>query len=129
MGLAELAQRGAVCDRLGLDLPDDTRRFDRGRADVLTVGGHTLTRYTLEPGWRWSQSVKPMVGTESCRVAHLQYCLSGRLHVMMDDGQECELGPGDVMAIQPGHDAWVVGSDDFAAIEFYGTGEYAKPRQ
>src|SRR3990172_10734794 len=92
----------------GLESPDETRTFDRGQVQVVKIGETTIGRYTFEPGWRWSESVKPIAKTDSCQVHHIGYVLSGRLHVVTDDGGKAEVGPGEAYEIQPGHDAWVV---------------------
>jgi quercetin dioxygenase-like cupin family protein len=86
----------------------------------------TFGRATLEPGWKWSTCVKPIAGTESCEAPHLQYHVSGRLHVVMDDGTEREIGPGEVSSIPPGHDAWVVGKESVVVIDISGMTHYAK---
>ena len=92
------------------DAPDETRPFEaNGRVELVTVGGREIGRGIFEPGWRWSHDVKPIAQTESCEFAHLGYVLSGRMRIFMDDGSEGEIGPGDVFAIPPGHDAEVVG--------------------
>jgi mannose-6-phosphate isomerase-like protein (cupin superfamily) len=106
--------------------PDDTRTFDKGRVELVTVNDVTFGRATLQPGWKWSTCVKPLVNTESCEAPHLQYQLSGRLHVVMDDGSEQEFGPGDVAMIPPGHDAWVVGQEPVVVIDISGMRDYAK---
>jgi quercetin dioxygenase-like cupin family protein len=108
--------------------PDETRSFPKGRIDVVTVGDTTLGRVTFEPGWHWAEHVKPVAGTRSCLVPHLQYVLSGRLHVRFDNGEEDEATAGDVVWVPPGHDGWVVGTEPFVAIEVMGAGDYAKPR-
>ena len=109
------------------DSPDEVREFEgRGQAHVVNVAGRTIGRGTFEPGWRWSENVKPIAGTESCEVSHLGYCLSGRMKVIMDDGSEGEIGPGDAVAIPPGHDAEVVGDEPCVLIDFGEFGEYAK---
>ena len=108
--------------------PDETRIFEKGRVDLITLGGVTFGRATFEPGWKWSTSVKPLAKTASCEAPHLQCLLSGRMHVVMDDGSKDEFGPGDVLLIPPGHDAWVVGDDNVVAIDITGMGEYAKPK-
>ncbi len=109
------------------DSPDETRPFEgKGKADVVNVGGHTVGRGTFEPGWRWSNNVKPIAGTDSCQVSHLGYCVSGRMKVIKDDGTEPERGPGDVVAIPPGHDAEVVGDETCVFIDFGEFGDYAK---
>ena len=109
------------------DSPDEVREFEgNGRADVLNIGGRTVGRGTFEPGWRWSENVKPIAGTESCEVSHLGYCVSGRMRVTMDDGSDAEVGPGEVMAIPPGHDAEVVGDEPCVFVDFGEFGDYAK---
>ncbi len=107
--------------------PDAQRTFEKGRVDVAAVGGVTFGRATLQPGWKWSTCVKPLVNTASCQAAHVQYQVSGRLHVVMDDGTEEEFGPGDIGVIPPGHDAWVVGNEPVVVIDISGMAEYAKP--
>ena len=107
--------------------PDETRPFaDKGSAAVVNIGGHTALLGTWEPGWRWSDHIKPIAGTDSCQTTHLLYCLSGRMKVVMDDGTEGELGPGDMAAIEPGHDAWVVGDEPCRAVDFGSVAHYAK---
>jgi hypothetical protein len=107
--------------------PDETRPFAaNGNAAVLNVGDHPALYGTFEPGWRWSADVKPIAGTDSCQAAHLIYCISGRMKVVMDDGSEGEIGPGDVASIAPGHDAWVVGDEPCVAVDFGSISQYAK---
>jgi quercetin dioxygenase-like cupin family protein len=98
--------------------PNETRSFDHGRIDLVNLGAETVGLYTFEPGWRWSNDVKPKVGTDSCQKDHIGYVVEGRLHVTMDDGSEMEAGPGDAYRIAPGHDAWVVGEETFKGLEF-----------
>ncbi len=100
------------------DTPDETRQPDKTRIDVVHLGSATAARFTLQPGWRWSECVKPVVGTDSCQARHLGAVVSGRLHVVHDDGSEGDAGPGDAYLIEPGHDAWVVGDEPFVAYEF-----------
>jgi len=107
--------------------PDEVRAFaGHGHADVVNVGGHPVIYGTFEPGWRWSEHLKPVAQTDSCQATHLLYCISGRMHVQMNDGTEAELGPGDVAAIEPGHDAWVVGDEPCIAVDFGGYAQYAQ---
>ncbi len=106
--------------------PDEVRTFDKGKLELVTVGGVTFGRALLEPGWKWSTSVKPLANTASCEAPHLQYHVSGRLHVVMDDGSEDEFGPGEVSQLPPGHDAWVVGDEAVVVIDITGMGDYAK---
>ncbi len=111
-----------------LSKPDEKRNFEKGQLELTKLGGVTFGRATLRPGWKWSTCVKPLVKTKSCEAPHLQYHVSGRLHVVMDDGTEDELVPGDVSLIPPGHDAWVVGNEPVVIIDITGMGEYAKPK-
>ena len=109
------------------DSPDEVRQFEgNGKADVVMVGGRAIGKGTFEPGWKWSENVKPIAGTDSCQVSHLGYVMSGRMKVMMDDGTEQEVGPGNVVAIPPGHDAEVVGNEACVMLDFGEFGDYAK---
>ena len=108
--------------------PEETRPFTdgKGRADVIELQGQPVLYGTFEPGWRWSEHVKPIAKTDSCQATHLMYCISGRMHVQMEDGTEQEIGPGDVAAIPPGHDAWVVGDEACISVDWGGASNYAK---
>lgn len=106
--------------------PDETRPFvDKGNAAVVKVGGHPVLYGTFEPGWRWSEHLKPIAGTETCEATHLLYVISGRMSIAHDDGTEAEIGPGDVAAIEPGHEAWVDGDEPCIAVDFGGYAQYA----
>jgi hypothetical protein len=106
----------------------ETRTFEHGAVQLVSVGSVTVGRARLEPGWRWSGDVKPIVGTDSCMVHHKGYGVSGRLHVVMDDGSEFEVGPGDAHDIPPRHDAWVVGDEPYVGVDFSEEiAGYAKP--
>jgi hypothetical protein len=107
--------------------PDETRPFDKGKMDVLNIGNTQVGLGTFEPGWKWSLCVKPIAQTETCQAEHLGYVISGRMHVVADDGAEAEYGPGDVMYLAPGHDAWIVGVDPCTIVDFIGARTYAKP--
>ena len=120
--MSEKMQRACLSD------PQESRTFERGKVELVTLGGVKFGRATLEPGWKWSTCVKPLVKTKSCESPHLQYQVSGRLHVAMDDGSEAEFKAGDVALIPPGHDAWVVGQEPVVIIDITGMGNYAKPR-
>jgi hypothetical protein len=108
------------------DDPDEVREFPNGRAEIIKVGGGEVGRYTFQPGWKWSNDVKPIAGTHSCEVPHLNLPLSGRLVARMDDGTEVEGGPGDITSLPPGHDGWVVGDEPAVIIDWYGASNYAK---
>lgn len=106
--------------------PDETRSFDKGKIQVSTVGGQAIGRFVLEPGWKWSTSVKPVVKTDSCQQTHTGYIISGKMRVKMNDGTEFEMGSGDTLYVPPGHDAWVVGNERCIGIDFTGARTYAK---
>ncbi|HEX8001668.1 MAG TPA: cupin domain-containing protein [Mycobacteriales bacterium] len=113
-----------------IDQPDETRKFAaNGHLDLVHIPGVAFGRATFEPGWRWSNDVKPLAGTDSCLVHHNGFVLSGRMGVRMDDGEETEVGPGDVFICPPGHDAWTVGDEPCVVIDFASgmSEEYAKP--
>lgn len=106
--------------------PDETRAFENGKIQISKVGGESIGRFVLEPGWKWSTSVKPIVKTDSCQQTHTGYIISGRMKVRMNDGTESEMGPGDVVYVPPGHDAWIVGNEACVGIDFTGAKTYAK---
>ena len=101
-----------------VDEPDERRDFPRGHIDVNKVGSVMFGRAVFEPGWRWSESLRSIAGTDTCQVRHNGYIESGRLHIRMDEGTEIDLGPGDFFVCQPGHDAWVVGDEACVAFDF-----------
>ena len=106
--------------------PDEVRTFEKGKLELLNIGGGVVGRLTLEPGWRWSLHVKPIAGTEWCEAPHFQYQTSGRLGVYMSDGTQLESVAGDVTALPSGHDAWVIGDEPVVLIDFFGASNYAK---
>ena len=109
-------------------LPDQVRSLGHGSGGYVEVAGLAIGRATLEPGWRWSRDVKPLVGTTSCLIHHFQLLLEGRFHVRMDDGDEHEFGPGEVIDIPPGHDVWVVGDSPAVLVDMAGnSAEFALP--
>jgi len=119
----------AKMERKTFDTPAETRTVEKGKIDVVKLAEVTVMRMRLEPGWVWSECVKPVVGTASCRVGHLMYVISGRMGVLMDDGSEVEFRPGDVGVIPAGHDAWIIGDEAFVGIDFQGGADYAKPKE
>jgi uncharacterized cupin superfamily protein len=106
--------------------PGETRSVDKGQLEVITWGTATVGRATFQPGWKWSERVKPVAGTDSCEAAHLGYVVSGHMHVVMDDGTAADAGPGDLVDIAPGHVAWTVGDELCVMIDFEGASNYAK---
>jgi hypothetical protein len=107
-------------------VPDETRRVPKATVEVLKLNDTQVIRNTFEPGWRWSESVKPIAKTETCQVYHLLYILSGRLGASMADGSVAEFGPGEVGVIPPGHDGWVIGNEACVNLDFGGSKVYAK---
>ncbi len=109
------------------DSPDETRPFEgKGRVEIITLRGREIGKGIFEPGWRWSDNVKPIAGTDSCQTYHLGYVLSGRMRVFMDDGSEQEIAPGNVFVIPPGHNAEVIGDEPCETLEFGQASQYAK---
>jgi hypothetical protein len=117
----------AAVEVKSFDAPDETRPFEgKGQADVVQVAGRPVARGVFEPGWKWSNNVKPIAQTDSCEASHLGYCVSGRMKIYMDDGSEVEIGPGEAVAIPPGHDAEVISDEACVFIDFGEISEYAK---
>jgi hypothetical protein len=108
------------------DNPDEVRSPDKTRVEVVRLPGFTLGRFKMQPGWRWSQCIKPVVGTDSCQVGHVGHVVSGRLTVKLNDGSQKTLAPGESYTIPPGHDAWVEGNEPFVCIEVMSAEQYAK---
>ena len=114
--------------RKSLDSPEETRPFEdgKGKLELVNLEEGGVGRATFEPGWQWSKHVKPIAGTDSCEAAHMGYFVSGRMKVVMDDGEEMDYGPGDFAVMAPGHDAWVVGDEPCVVIDWQGFADYAK---
>lgn len=105
--------------------PDETRLFNLGKIELVTIGGVTFGRATFLPGWRWTTCIGPVAKTENCEVSHLSFQISGHLHISMNDGAEADLGPGDLVSIPPGHDAWVVGDEPVVVVDIPSMTNYA----
>lgn len=115
-----------MAEAKNLSSPDETRTFDKGKLEIVEVDGRLVGRATFEPGWKWSECVKPIAGTDSCQVEHFGYVIAGRMTVKYDDGATQEVGPGDLAHMPPGHDAWIVGDDTCVVVDFMGAPTYAK---
>lgn len=111
------------------DAPDETRTPDKTKMEVVDLGGVKAARMTAQPGWKWSDCIKPVVGGDSCQAHHVGTVVAGQMHVAHSDGSEMDIGAGDAYTIAPGHDAWVVGDQPFVAYEFDSTAaaSFAKP--
>jgi len=109
------------------DSPDETRVMEKGRFDVVHLGGLTIGRATYEPGWRWSDHVGPTVGASRCTVEHVGLVVSGTATAALEDGRVFELRAGELFYIPPvPHDSWVVGDETYVSLHFLGAGRYAK---
>jgi quercetin dioxygenase-like cupin family protein len=108
------------------DQPDEIRNFDKGKFELVSIGGMTIGRATYEPGWKWSAHVGKSVGKLSCDIEHVGIVVSGRATAAMDDGKIVEMKAGDIFYIAPGHDSWVVGEEPYVSLHLLGAGDYAK---
>lgn len=115
-------------ERQAFDVPDEVHIFPGGRVEVVRIAGMEVGRGVFEPGWRWSASLGRPAGTDTCLFAHVGCVLSGRLRVLMDDGEIDEYGSGEVFAVPPGHDAEVVGDEPAVVLDFTGVGSFAVSR-
>lgn len=108
----------ASIETRSMESPDETRTPEKTTVSVVHLGAASVARIVAQPGWRWSECIKPVVGTERCQAAHLGYVMAGRIHIAHSDGTEADIGPGDTYRIDPGHDAWVLGDEPLVALEF-----------
>ncbi|MDQ2855146.1 MAG: cupin domain-containing protein [Acidobacteriota bacterium] len=109
------------------DVPDETRLFEKGKLEIVRIGGMTIGRATYDPGWKWSEHVSPIAGTNFCEVEHVGMVLSGRAMAAMNDGAEIELSPGSLFYVPPAaHDSWVIGDEPYVSVHFLGAEQYAK---
>jgi hypothetical protein len=109
------------------ETPDETRVFDKGKFEIIHIGGITVGRATYEPGWKWSEHVGPLAGTEFCEVEHVGLVLSGTATAAMKDGKVVELTPGSLFYVPAApHDSWVVGDEVYVSLHFLGGDQYAK---
>src|SRR5687767_6966136 len=109
--------------------PDEVRSPDKTKIEVVDLAGVKAARMTAQPGWKWSECIKPVAGTDSCQAHHVGVIVSGTLHIRHDDGTETDVTPGTAYVVEPGHDAWVVGDEAVVAFEFDSStaGTFAKP--
>ena len=109
----------AAVHKKSLDAPDETRTFGKGKAEVVNVGGASIFRLHYEPGWKWSEHIKPIAKTDRCEVRHVGVMIQGRLKVVGRDGSEGELKAGDAFVVPPGHDAWTVGNETVILLDVH----------
>lgn len=121
-----MAQTQQQVEQQNFGTPTEVREFPNGRIELVDIGGASIGRIVLQPGWRWAHDVKPIAGTEWCEAPHMQYVIQGHLHVVMDDGRELDIGPGDVVSLPARHDAWVTGEEECIAIDWAGATHYAQ---
>jgi len=115
-------------EHLTFDKADEVREGEKWRLELLNLAGSAqVGRATIQPGWKWSEHVKPVAGTDLCMAPHQQYQLSGYMHVVMEDGTEIDIGPGDIASLPPGHDAWVIGDETVVAIDWQGASVWGRP--
>src|SRR6476620_1437253 len=107
----------ATAMKKNFDSPDQVQTVPNANIDIVKLGELTMVRSTFNPGWRWTESVKPIAHTDSCQVHHIGYQVAGRLGIKLDDGTELEYGPGDVYDIPPGHDGWVIGNEPVVMVD------------
>jgi class 3 adenylate cyclase len=110
------------------DVPDERQEFALGHLDLVTLGALTIGYEYMEPGWRWSTHVKPVVQTERCEHHHVGYQVSGVWVSESRDGIQTTVHPGQLYDVAPGHDAWIVGDEPSVSITFQGSADYARPR-
>lgn len=114
----------ASAEQKSFDNPDDVRTFEKARVELVDIGGGQVGRLTVEPGWKWTTHMKEVAGTDLCEAPHFQYVVQGTIHVVMADGTELDLGPGEVAVLPPGHDAWVTGDEPVVAIDWAGASRW-----
>jgi hypothetical protein len=107
------------------DEPDEIRTFEKGKFELVHIGGITIGRATYDPGWKWSTHVGKALGKKSCDIEHVGLVVAGRATAAMDDGRVVEMKAGDIFYIAPGHDSWVVGEEPYVSLHLLGAGDYA----
>lgn len=117
-GMVEMQRAAEQVEKKSFGSPDEVQTFPKTRIEIVRAGGRAVKRYTFQPGMRWSVDVKPSVRTQSCELAHLAVMEKGRMHFKMENGEELELGSGDVAMIPGGHDKWTVGNELAVFVSF-----------
>lgn len=110
------------------ETPDEIRTPEKTKGEIVRLDGFTLGRFRMDPGWKWSQNIKPIVHTESCQLSHVGHAISGSITVRLNDGTEKIIKAGDSYSIPPGHDAWVNGNEPFVGLEVLSAEQFAVPQ-
>jgi len=111
------------------DNADEIREFEKGKFELINIGGMTIGRATYNAGWKWSVHVGKALGKKSCDVEHVGLVISGRAAVAMDDGRVIEMKAGDLFHISPGHDSWVIGDEPYVSLHLMGASDYASTKR
>jgi TusA-related sulfurtransferase len=106
--------------KTNIEEPDEIKLTPKGKLQLVTLGGFTFGLRTLEPGWKWTTHMRPIVKTETCQVRHVGYVISGRMGFLMDYGATLEVGAGDAFDVRAGHDAWTVGDEPVVFLDLIG---------
>lgn len=115
----------STSQKKSFNAPDETRTPPNTKMEFVNFGDMSVVRMICQPGWRWSENIRPIAGTDSCQGTHFSYVISGRLRTRMDDGTEFDIGPGDIAITAPGHDAWVIGDEPFVVLDIQGASRNA----
>lgn len=107
------------------DRPDEVVEFPKITSQIVELGDLTVGRFVSEPGWRWSEHVRPIVGGEWCQARHVGFIVSGTLGIDFPDGTSLAFEPGDVFDIPPGHDGYTIGDEPCVNVEWRGIRAWA----
>lgn len=108
------------------DAPDEVRLFEKGKLEIVRIGGMTIGRASYQPGWKWSEHVSHLAGTPFCEVEHVGLVISGRAMAAMVSGPNVELSAGSLFHVPArAHDSWVIGDDPYVSLHFFGADQYA----
>ncbi len=118
-------QLGVILKRF--EAPDEVRTFEKGKFEIVQIGGLTIGRASYQPGWKWSEHVGRAAGETHCRVEHVGLVIAGTATAAFKDGTVVEMHAGELFYIpaEP-HDSWVVGDEQYVSLHFLGADHYAK---
>ncbi len=98
--------------------PDEVHTSASAKTETISIGGVPVAKITFEPGWKSKLDESTAEGAKSCQLHHFGYQEKGRLHMVLDDGKEMDIEPGDIVDIPPGHKGWVVGDEEAVLYDF-----------